>query len=79
MQTPHRGAPNLLFILLGPILLAVGRAAMDSQGEETTELLLLPAAGILVALLWADKWTHRVTQAGNLNLGHGEFVRTGCV
>ena len=46
MQT----GPNLLLILLGPALLAVGRAAMERQGEETAELLLLPAVGILVAL-----------------------------
>ncbi|KAK9519436.1 hypothetical protein VZT92_022166 [Zoarces viviparus] len=31
MQTPHCRANNLLLILLGPILLAVGRAAMESQ------------------------------------------------
>ncbi|KAM6938364.1 alkaline phosphatase, intestinal, tandem duplicate 1 isoform 1-T1 [Lycodopsis pacificus] len=31
MQTPHCRTNNLLLILLGPILLAVGRAAMESQ------------------------------------------------
>ncbi|KAG7217535.1 hypothetical protein INR49_021462 [Caranx melampygus] len=31
MQTPHRRAPNLLFILLCPVLLAVDRAAVESQ------------------------------------------------
>lgn len=49
MQTSQCGAPNLLLILLGPMLLAVGRAALESQGEETTELLLPPVVGILVA------------------------------
>ncbi|GLD49934.1 alkaline phosphatase-like protein, partial [Lates japonicus] len=31
MQTPQRGAPNLLLILLCPVLLAVGWAAVESQ------------------------------------------------
>lgn len=50
MQTPQCRAPNLLLILLCPILLAVGRVTVESQGEEMTELLLLLAVGILVAL-----------------------------
>ncbi|KAF3835222.1 hypothetical protein F7725_027780 [Dissostichus mawsoni] len=37
MQTPHCRAPNLLLILLGPILLAVVRAAMESQALYALE------------------------------------------
>lgn len=33
---PRRRVPDFLLILLGPLLLAVGRAAVESQGEETS-------------------------------------------
>lgn len=41
MQTPPRWAPNLLLILLSPVLLAVGGAAVESQGEEMTHYCCL--------------------------------------
>ncbi|CAK6968789.1 alkaline phosphatase%2C intestinal, tandem duplicate 1 isoform X1 [Scomber scombrus] len=37
MQTPQRRAPNILLILLGPILLAVHWVATESQGAELNE------------------------------------------
>uniref|UniRef100_A0A671Z3V8 Alkaline phosphatase n=1 Tax=Sparus aurata TaxID=8175 RepID=A0A671Z3V8_SPAAU len=37
MQTSQCGAPNLLLILLGPMLLAVGRAALESQALHELE------------------------------------------
>lgn len=37
MRAPPRcGVPDFLLILLAPLLLAVGRAAVESQGEETS-------------------------------------------
>lgn len=73
MQTPQRRAPNLLLILLGPILLAVDWVAMESQGEETT-VIIAPCGWDISSTVWADKWTRRESQAGNLNLGKGECV-----
>ncbi|KAL7397590.1 hypothetical protein ABVT39_024667 [Epinephelus coioides] len=79
MQTPHCRAPNLLLILLGPTLLAVGRATMESQALY--ELEREPAywdAQARATLDAALKLRPREHQAKNiiLFLGDGMGVST---
>lgn len=67
MLTQRSGVPRFLLILLGPMLFATGRAAAESQGEETAGLLWLPAAAAIIRnLLTGGK-----VDAGMVNLKPG--------
>lgn len=61
MRVPPRGRVlDFLLVLLGPLLLAAGTGAVESQGEATCNrqlLLLLLAQQDAGGSLWADKRT----------------------